>query len=59
MLIPDCYEINGKGYLQVPDLRTSMYLRSKGERFECRCIKQDDEFWTVTENIPEVEVNAS
>ena len=59
MAIPDCYEINGKGYVNVPDLKTSMYLRSKGERFECRCARQDDEFWVVTENIPEVEVNAS
>ena len=58
MTIPDCYEINGKGYLRVPDMKTSVYLRSKGDSFECRCIKQDDEFWEVVENIPEVEVNA-
>jgi hypothetical protein len=59
MSIPDCYEINGKGYLKVPDIKTSLYLRSKGPRFECRCLKQDDEFWVVTENISEVELNAS
>jgi len=55
---PDCYEIVGKGYLRVPDLKTSIYLRSKGDSFECRCVKHDDEFWDVTENIPEVKVNA-
>lgn len=59
MAIPDCYEIYGKGYLRVPDLKTSIYLRSKGETFDCRCLRQDDEYWAVTENIPEVEVNAS
>jgi len=58
--IPDCYEISGnKGYLLVPDIKTSFYLRSKGELFKCKCIQQDDEFWKVVENIPELEVNAS
>jgi hypothetical protein len=57
---PDCYEIVGSnGYLRVPDLKTSLYLRSKGSRFKCKCVKYDDEFWDVVENIPEVEVNAS
>ena len=56
---PDCYEVSGsKGYLLVPDLKTSEYLRSKGPSFQCRCKKYDDEFWSITENIPEVEVNA-
>ena len=54
MAIPDCYEIAGKGYLRVPDIHTSVYLRSKGEQFECRCSKYDEEFWDVVENIPEV-----
>jgi hypothetical protein len=58
MAIPDCYEINGKGYVRVPDMKTSLYLRSKGDIFECKCIKKDDEFWELVENIPEVEVNA-
>ena len=57
--IPDCYEIQGKGYLRVPDLKTSVYLRSKGETFIVKCVPYDDEFWDVAENIPEVEVNAS
>ena len=58
--IPDCYEIVGKNaYLKVPDLKTSKYLRLKGQTFSCKCIPCEDEFWDVAENIPEVEVNAS
>lgn len=56
--IPDCYEIQGKGYLRVQDLKTSAFLRTKGEVFVCRCIKYDDEFWEVQENIPDIDVNA-
>lgn len=56
--IPDCYEIAGKGYLRVPDLKTSIYLRLKGDTFTCRCVRYDDEFWDVQENIPEIDVNA-
>lgn len=52
---PDCYEVVGKGYLRVPDLKTSVYLRSKGDTFTCKCILIDDEFWDVVENIPEIE----
>ena len=58
MSIPDCYEIIGKGYLLVPDLKTSVYLRSKGETFTCRVSKYDEEYWNVEENIPEIDVNA-
>lgn len=58
MSIPDCYEVVGKGYLRVPDLKTSLYLRSKGESFSCKCVKYDDEFWDIQENIPEIDVNA-
>ncbi len=57
--IPDCYEVVGKGYLRVPDIKTSVFLRSKGDVFTCKCIQHDDEFWDIVENIPEVEVNAS
>ena len=53
--IPDCYEVVGKGYLRVPDLKTSKYLRSKGSEFKCRCIPFDEEFWDIVENIPELE----
>lgn len=55
--IPDCYEVIGKGYLRVPDLKTSTYLRSKGSEFTCRCVPYDEEYWDVVENIPEIEVN--
>lgn len=53
--LPDCYEIVGKGYLYVPDLKTSAYLRSKGDTFKCRCIPYEEDFWKVVENIPEIE----
>jgi hypothetical protein len=52
---PDCYEIQGKGFLRVPDFKTSAYLRSKGQTFNCKCVKYDEEFWDVAENIPNVE----
>jgi hypothetical protein len=54
MSIPDCYEIIGKGYLRVPDIKTSTYLRSKGETFKCKCAPYDEDFWSVVENIPEL-----
>lgn len=58
--IPDCYEIEGKKqYLRVPDIKTSLYLRSKGKKFTCRIKKFDEEFWSVVENIPELKVNVS
>ena len=41
MAIPDCYEVVGKGYLHVPDLKTSVYLRSKGDTFTCKCVKYE------------------
>lgn len=52
LVLPDCYEVSGGGYLRVPDLKTSEYLRSKGQTFKCKCIKNDDDSWTVAENIP-------
>ena len=57
MNIPDCYEVEGGGFLKVSTLKASVYLRSKGNKFQCRCIKVDEEFWDIIENIPEVEVN--
>jgi hypothetical protein len=50
--IPDCYEVSSGGYLRVPDLKTSEYLRSKGSKFKCQCSKNEDGSWTLTENIP-------
>ena len=49
--LPDCYEIRG-GYIRVPDIKTSEYLRSKGDKFKCRCSKNEDGSWTLLENIP-------
>ena len=56
---PDCYEVVGKGYLRVPDIKTSVYLRLKGDSFKCKCVKYDEEYWDIKENIPDLEVNAS
>jgi hypothetical protein len=54
--LPDCYEITGKsGYLKVPDLKTSKYLRSLGKTFECECIQNEDTSWSLLENIPEID----
>lgn len=53
--IPDCYEVSEGGYLRVPDVKTSYYLRSKGDSFICKCVRYDDEYWDVAENIPEIE----
>ena len=50
--LPDCYEVISGGYLRVPDIKTSGYLRSKGQKFKCRCSKNEDGSWTVLENIP-------
>ena len=51
--MPDCYSVGGNGYLLVPDLKTAVYLRSKGNVFQCKCERVDDEFWKIIENIPE------
>jgi len=53
--IPDCYEVSRGGYLKVPDLKTSFYLRSKGKEFECSCIRNEDDSWSVAENIPDID----
>ena len=53
--IPDCYEVSGGGYLKVPDLKTSVFLRSKGSSFKLKCSKNDDGSWTILENIPSIE----
>jgi hypothetical protein len=44
--LPDCYII-GDSYLRVPDLKTSLHLRTLGDTFEARCIKNDDESWSL------------
>ncbi len=58
--LPDVYRIDGKeGYLRVPDLRTSLFLRTKGQQFQLSCLPYDEESWMVNENIPKLEVNAT
>lgn len=55
MALPDCYEsVPFSGFLRVPDISTSFFLRSKGTEFSCKCLKTG-EFWTVAENIPIIE----
>jgi len=40
--IPDVYTVKGKqGYVLVPDLRTSVYLRSLGAEFKLNCVEKD------------------
>ena len=57
--IPDVYSIkNHEGYVQIPDIKTSRFMRSKGDEFELNC-KQCGEFWVIQENIPDVKVNAT
>jgi len=54
--IPDCYELASPntGYLRVPDMKTSFYLRTKGDTFKCKCKNNGDGSWTVLENIPPI-----
>ena len=55
MNLPDCYEsVPFTGFLKVPDIKTSVYLRSKGDEFNCKCLKVG-EAWSVVENIPMIE----
>lgn len=51
MSLPDCYEVENGGYLRVPDLETSVYLRTKGNEFNVKCKKFDEESWTLTEAV--------
>jgi hypothetical protein len=52
--IPDVYTIEGKeGYIYVPDLKTSVFLRSKGQTFNLRCGPRDGN-WQILEDIPEL-----
>ena len=52
--IPDVYTVKGKqGYVLVPDLKTSVFLRSKGDEFKLNCIPLNGN-WACQEYIPEV-----
>jgi hypothetical protein len=53
--IPDVYFIEGtESYIQVPDLKTSVYLRSLGDTFELD-LEEKEDLWFVKENIPNIE----
>ncbi len=45
--LPDCYEVEGSGYLKVPNLKTSIYLRSLGNEFQAKCIENEDGGWSI------------
>jgi len=45
MPLPDCYEVNGEGYLRVPTLKLSQELRKLGDSFRAKCSKQEDGSW--------------
>ena len=47
MPLPDCYEVSGGGYLRVPDLKTSQYLRTLGNEFSVACTKEEDGSWSL------------
>jgi hypothetical protein len=50
--IPDVYFIEGtESYIQVPDLKTSEYLRSLGDLFQLD-IEEKEGLWFIKENIP-------
>jgi hypothetical protein len=52
--IPDVYTVIGKqGYVLVPNLKTSVFLRSKGAEFKLKCVEKDGN-WVCLEDIPEV-----
>jgi hypothetical protein len=47
LTLPDCYECLSGGYLRVPDLKTSLYLRTMGSEFELRCKENGDGSWSL------------
>lgn len=50
MSLPDCYEVAG-GYLRVPDLKTSKFLRTLGDEFSLACKKEEDGSWSLCEKV--------
>jgi hypothetical protein len=49
--IPDVYTVKGKeGYVLVPNLKTSIFLRSKGSEFQLKCTQKDGN-WVVQEDL--------
>lgn len=52
--IPDVYTVVGKqGYVLVPDLKTSVFLRSKGDQFKLKCVQKEGN-WSISEDIREL-----
>ena len=49
--IPDVYTVKGKeGYVLVPNLKTSVFLRSKGPEFSMTCISKDGNWEVILPN---------
>ena len=49
--IPDVYTVMGKqGYVLVPNLKTSIFLRSKGSEFKIKCIPKDGNWEVILPN---------
>jgi len=48
--IPDVYNVKGKdGYVLVPTLKTSIFLRSKGSEFKLRCVQKGSNWEIIPE----------
>lgn len=49
--IPDCYDVKSHGgYLKVPTLKDSQYLRTRGNEFQEYCTRNEDESWSLVSN---------
>jgi hypothetical protein len=49
--IPDVYTVVGKqGYVLVPNLKTSVFLRSKGPEFKLKCVQKDGNWEVILPN---------
>jgi len=49
--IPDVYTVKGKqGYVLVPDLKTSVFLRSKGPEFNMKCTEKNGNWEVILPN---------
>jgi hypothetical protein len=51
MALPDCYEVNGTGYLRVPTLQLSQELRTYGNAFTAKCVLNDDGSWSFVSRV--------
>ena len=45
--LPDCYQVGDNGYLLVPDLKTSEYLRTLGNEFNLCCVQNEGSSWSL------------